>query len=70
MKWNVGVVDRVLRIAVGLALLAFALQIGFPATEWNWLGWIGVIPLITGLVGTCPVYSLLGVSTCAMRATE
>ena len=38
-----------------------------PTTGFKWIGWIGVVPLITGLVGSCPLYSLLGLSTCATR---
>jgi hypothetical protein len=67
MTQNVGMLDRVLRGIVGLALLAFALKLGLPDTGWNWIGWIGVVPLITGLFGSCPAYSLLGLSTCPLR---
>ena len=63
MTKNVGVLDRIVRVAIGLVLLAFALRIGFGDTGWNWLGWIGVIPLLTALLGTCPLYSFLGCST-------
>jgi hypothetical protein len=52
-------IDRILRVAAGLGLLALAL-VG-PKTP---LGFLGIVPLATGLLGTCPVYSLLGVSTC------
>lgn len=55
---NVGTIDRVLRIVVGLALISVVF-IG-PQTPW---GWIGVIPLVTGLLGICPLYSLLGMKT-------
>jgi hypothetical protein len=58
--------DRIIRIVVGVVLIAFALSIGFPKTDWNWVGWIGVIPLLTGILGTCPLYSLLGMSTCPL----
>ena len=58
-KQNVGSIDRVLRIVVGLVLIALVF-VG-PKTPW---GWIGLIPLVTGLARTCPAYSLLGVSTC------
>jgi DUF2892 family protein len=68
MSKNVGPIDRVIRVVVGLALIAFALQVGFPATGWNWVGWIGVVPLVTGLLGSCPAYSLLGLSTCPFAA--
>jgi hypothetical protein len=52
-------IDRALRVALGLGLLAVAF-VG-PKTP---LGYLGVVPLLTGLVGTCPLYSLLGLSTC------
>jgi hypothetical protein len=55
---NVGPTDRTIRIVVGLVLLAF-LFFG-PQTPW---GLLGLIPLATGLFRTCPVYSLLGIST-------
>lgn len=63
MTTNVGTIDRVIRIVIGLGLLWYALLA--PATGYNWVGWIGVIPIITALVGNCPLYSILGVSTCA-----
>jgi len=63
MNMNVGNADRVIRIILGLALIAFAIPIGFPDTGWNWLGWIGVVPILTAIVGTCPGYSLIGLST-------
>jgi hypothetical protein len=57
-KLNVGSADRVLRIILGLGLLALVF-VG-PQTA---LGWIGLVPLLTGLFGTCPVYSMLGWSS-------
>ena len=65
MTKNIGMIDRVLRIVIGIILIAFALKIGFGNTGWNWIGWIGVIPIVTALVGSCPLYSLVGVNTCA-----
>lgn len=62
---NEGTVDRVLRIIVGIVLLA-AVFVG-PRTP---LGWLGLIPLVTGLIGTCPAYGCLGVRTCATRPRE
>ena len=56
---NVGSTDRLLRIIVGLVLIALVF-IG-PKTPW---GWIGVVPLLTGLFRMCPLYSLIGVNTC------
>ena len=68
MSKNVGTIDRVLRIVAGLILIAYAIPIGFPNTGWNWTGWIGIIPLLTALMGSCPAYSILGVSTCGRSA--
>lgn len=56
---NVGSLDRVLRIVIGLILIALVF-IG-PKTPW---GWIGLVPLITGLASRCPAYSIFGLSTC------
>lgn len=62
MSRNEGMVDRGLRIIVGIVLLALVF-VG-PKTPW---GWIGLVPLLTGLVGTCPIYSVLGINTCSRR---
>ena len=59
---NEGTIDRVIRVVVGIAILA--LTVVGPKTLW---GLIGLVPLITGLVGTCPLYSILGLSTCPMK---
>jgi hypothetical protein len=56
---NEGTLDRALRVAAGLGLIALAL-VG-PKTPW---GWVGVVPLLTGALGSCPVYTLLGLRTC------
>ena len=64
MKTNVGSLDRILRVIVGLALIAFALGAVAPGTGLNWLGWSGLVPLLTGAVGTCPLYSVFGLSSC------
>lgn len=61
MKLNVGGIDRILRIAAGLALIAWALM-GGPV--W---AWIGVVPLATGLIGWCPAYAPFGLSTCPVK---
>jgi len=63
MTANVGTFDRLARIIVGLALIAFALGYIAPGTSWSWVGWIGVVPILTALFGTCPAYSLFGMST-------
>jgi hypothetical protein len=65
MVKNMGTVDRVLRVVVGLALLWYA-ALATP-TGFNWIGWIGVVPLLTAALGTCPIYSLLGISTCPAK---
>ena len=59
MTRNEGNIDRALRIIVGLALIAMVF-VG-PATPW---GWVGLVPLLTGLVGFCPLYRIFGLSTC------
>jgi hypothetical protein len=66
MTANVGMIDRVIRIVVGILLIAFALRVGFPETGWNWIGWIGVVPILTAIFGYCPAYSLIGLSTCPL----
>lgn len=67
MTVNMGLVDRVLRAVVGLGLIAYAIPLGFSETGWNWVGWIGVVPLLTAFMGFCPAYTLLGLSTCPMK---
>jgi len=62
MKKNVGNIERAIRIIVGLVLISLVF-IG-PQSAW---GWIGVVPLATGLVGWCPPYSLLGINTCKTK---
>jgi len=59
MNRNVGGIDRVLRISVGLALISLVF-IG-PQTPW---GWVGIVPLATGLLGWCPAYLPFGIKTC------
>ncbi len=61
MKANVGGIDRVLRILAGLGLIAWA------ATGGPVWAWIGVVPLATGALSFCPLYPLLGLSTCPMK---
>ena len=63
MSANVGTFDRLARIVVGLALIAFALGYLAPGTAWNCVGWIGVLPILTAVFSTCPAYSLFGCST-------
>jgi len=63
MNRNIGTIDRVLRILVGVVLIALTVN-----GTIGWWGWLGVIPLLTGLVRTCPAYSVLGVNTCGMKS--
>lgn len=58
---NEGTVDRAIRVVLGAALLYFAFTEG---VVW---GYVGIVPLLTGLVGSCPLYSLLGMSTCPVK---
>ena len=62
MKLNVGGIDRIARIAIGLVLIGLTLtgNIGL----W---GWLGVVPLATGAIGWCPPYAILGFNTCSMK---
>ncbi|MEA1988145.1 MAG: DUF2892 domain-containing protein [Pseudomonadota bacterium] len=61
---NVGTLDRIIRIILGLAFIAFA----YTGTIGAW-GYIGIIPLATGLLKWCPLYTLLGVQTCPLHET-
>ena len=62
MSTNVGGIDKILRIVTGLILLSLVF-VG-PRTAW---GWIGIVPLATGLINWCPLYSLLGFTTCPIK---
>lgn len=61
-KNNVGNIDRVLRVVLGIVLIGLTLL----GTIGAW-GWIGVVPLVTAALGSCPAYTLLGISTCPMK---
>jgi hypothetical protein len=61
-KTNVGSIDRIARIVLGLVLIALVFT--GPQTPW---GWVGIVPLATGLLRTCPLYSLFGLSTCPLK---
>ena len=65
MTKNVGGVDRTLRIVVGLALIAAAAT----STIGAW-GYIGVVPLLTGLMGWCPPYAMFGFNTCSVKKAD
>jgi hypothetical protein len=62
MKTNVGSIDRAVRIVAGLVLLSAVFLLPAPT---RWFGLIGLVPLLTAAVGFCPLYTLLGVNTCA-----
>lgn len=64
-KTNVGGIDRVLRIAAGLVLVALTLM----GTIGPW-GWIGIVLLVTGLFSTCPLYSIIGMNTCPVKPAK
>lgn len=59
---NEGTIDRILRVIAGLVLISLVF-VG-PQTPW---GWIGIVPLLTGIVGFCPAYRLIGLSTCPVK---
>ncbi|MEJ2141649.1 MAG: DUF2892 domain-containing protein [Gammaproteobacteria bacterium] len=63
MKTNVGGADKVIRIIVGVVLVSLVF-VG-PKTQW---GWIGLIPLLTGLFSWCPLYSVIGFSSCKQQS--
>ncbi|MDO4682938.1 MAG: DUF2892 domain-containing protein [Lautropia sp.] len=65
MKLNVGGIDRALRIILGIVLIALA------ATHTvGWWGWLGLIPLLTGLFRFCPMYPMLGINTCPVSRKD
>jgi hypothetical protein len=64
MQTNVGTIDRILRAVIGLALIALT----WAGTIGVW-GWIGVVPLLTAALGFCPLYTMLGFSSCPMKKT-
>jgi hypothetical protein len=63
-KVNVGMLDRIARALLGLVLIALTLTGAIGV--W---GWIGVVPLLTAAIGNCPLYGVLGLSTCPMKKT-
>ncbi len=65
MKTNIGNIERILRIVIGLALVILTAMGNLPV--W---GYIGIVPLVTGLIGWCPPYAIFGISTCKTKATK
>ncbi|MCC0039694.1 MAG: DUF2892 domain-containing protein [Brucellaceae bacterium] len=64
-KTNEGTVDRALRVIVGVVLLALFFL--YSDASWRYFALIGIVPIVTGLVGWCPLYSMLGLSTCPAK---
>lgn len=62
MQTNVGTIDRIVRAVIGLALITLT----WAGTIGAW-GWIGVVPLLTAALGFCPIYTMLGFSSCPMK---
>jgi hypothetical protein len=62
MKQNIGNIERGVRVVGGLVLMGLALT-----GTVGWWGWLGAVPLATGLIGWCPPYAMLGISTCKTR---
>ena len=67
MPVNVGTLDQYVRIVVGLALVAYALQDGLSIQGWHWAGLIGLVPLATAFFKSCPLYTIFGYSTRSAR---
>ena len=66
IKVNEGTIDRVLRVVLGAALIAgYFLN---PDGAYSWLYWLGIVPLLTGAAGWCPLYSVFGINTCRMKS--
>ena len=70
MMKNVGSLDRIVRIVLGLALIAYALGFIAPGFGYPALGWIGLILVGTAAMSSCPLYSVLGMSTCPVKAVR
>ena len=64
---NESSVDRAIRIVAGLLVLS--LFFIYPNASWRYFALLGIVPLLTGLVGTCPIYSIFGISTCPIKKT-
>jgi hypothetical protein len=67
MKTNEGMADRVLRVVVGLIVLSLYFVLEGNSRYW---AFVGLVPLMTGLVGYCPLYSLLGFNTCPANPAD
>jgi len=67
MKNNVGATDKVIRVVAGIALLSLIFILDGGA---RWWGLVGFVPLLTGLAGWCPLYSLIGINSCPARQSQ
>lgn len=67
MAKNVGSIDRTLRVLLGVVLLSLVVLLDTPA---RWWGLVGLVPLLTGLFSFCPLYSLLGISSCPVSSSR
>ena len=66
MPTNVGGIDRILRILIGAGLLLWFF-VDQGSGFWHWAKLIGIVPLLTGLLSTCPLYSIIGIKTCPRK---
>ncbi len=64
MQKNMGMVQRIIWIVAGLALITWAVM---GSGDYNWIGWVGVVPLLTGLIGWCAINAVLGINTAEKR---
>lgn len=64
MRINVGIIDRIIRILTGLGMLSLILLVEEKERFW---GLLGLIPLLTGIMGLCPFYALIGFKTCPLK---
>jgi len=67
MPVNMGTIDQYVRIVVGLALVAFAFEDGPAIYGWHWIGLTGLVLLVTAFFKSCPLYAMLGISSCPVR---
>ena len=67
MPANMGTIDQYVRIVLGLALIAYAFQDGLDIQGWHWVGLLGVVPLVTAFFKSCPLYTVLGISSRTVR---
>jgi hypothetical protein len=63
MTRNMGGFDRLVRFYLGLAMIAFAMPFWAPQTGWNWVGWFGIVPIVSAVLGSCGFYRIVGLST-------